>query len=258
MEDLLQQHEIAKYLKYPEITPVVLEKTVSTNSLLRDFAKEGKPEGTFLLTDWQTGGRGRHGQTFYSPCKTGLYMSLLLRPPFDFSKAVYLTTACAVCAAEAVEQFGASPGIKWVNDLYLDGKKVAGILTEAVEGCVIVGIGLNLYAPKEGFPNELSSVAGHLFPQEVLNLKNRLAAEWANRFWEEYRHLDVSNFIARYRERSILPGKTVDVLRADGNFAATVKEINDRCELVVETFDGKCLTLSSGEVSIRLQKTLKI
>lgn len=251
MKDRLRQSHI-KSLLHSALTPVVLDCAESTNTLLRQWAKDGNPEGTLLLTDHQTAGRGRRGRHFHSPKGTGLYMSLLLRPTFGLEQSVYLTTACAVCAAEAVETLGVSLGIKWVNDLYKDGKKVAGILTEATENGIIVGIGLNLYAPTEGFPKELSGIATHIFDTETADLKNRLAAEWANRFWTEYEVLDSGHFLDRYRARSVLLGKPITVLRADGDIPAVAKAINDRCELVVETIDGKCLTLSSGEVSIRL------
>lgn len=252
MNDRLEQQNIAKLLEFDAITPVVLESVPSTNTLLHEWADAGRPEGTLLLTDHQTAGRGRRGRSFHSPQGTGLYMSLLLRPTFGLEQAVFLTTACAVCAAEAVEALGVSLGIKWVNDLYRDGKKVAGILTEAVDGGIIVGIGLNLYPPKDGFPAEIQEIAGSIFDHEIPGLKNRLAAEWADRFWAEYQTLSPAHFLDRYRARSVLLGRAVTVLRPEGGIPAIARAINDRCELVVETFDGKCLTLSSGEVSIRL------
>lgn len=252
MNDILQQEVISRLLAYPQITPTVLERATSTNTLLRELARQGAPEGTFLITDYQTAGRGRRGRSFYSPAGTGLYMSLLLRPTFGLEQATFLTTACAVAAAEALETFGISLGIKWVNDLYRGEQKVAGILTEAIDGGIVVGIGLNLYPPHGGFPEELSSIATSIFDAEIPDLKNRLAAEWADRFWKEYLDLDPQHFLSRYRARSILTDRPVTVIRGEEEIAAIARSINDRCELIVELSDGKCLTLSSGEVRIRI------
>lgn len=252
MMDCLDRQQIAARLKYPELCPDVLECAPSTNTRLRELAKQGASEGTFLITDYQTAGRGRRGRTFFSPKGTGLYMSLLLCPSFGLEKATLLTTACAVAAAEAVETFGVSLGIKWVNDLFLDGHKVAGILTEATEHGIIVGIGFNLYPPQGGFPHEIASTATFIFETEQENIKNRLAAEWANRFWKEYQNLTSESCLSRYRERSVLTDRPVTVIRGDEELSAMVRAINDRFELIVELSDGNCLTLSSGEVRIRV------
>lgn len=251
MIDCLARERIKEMLRFPELCPAILEEASSTNTLLRELAVEGVPEGTLLVTDYQTAGRGRRGRSFYSPKGTGLYMSLLLRPAFGIEQAVYLTTACAVAAAEAVEACGVSVGIKWVNDLYLNDRKVAGILTEAIDGGIIVGIGFNLYQPKDGFPAELESIATAVFSEETENLKNRLAAEWVNRFWTIYKNLDPKVYLDRYRSRSILTDRRITMLRNDEELCGIVRGINERCELVVELDDGKCQTLSSGEVQIR-------
>ena len=252
MKDLLRKEMIESFLTVPDCHVTVLDEAASTNTLLRELAADGAPEGTLLVTDYQTAGRGRRGRTFYSPKGTGLYMSLLLRPSFGPEQAVYLTTACAVAAVEAVEQLGVSLGIKWVNDLFLNDRKVAGILTEATENGIIVGIGLNLYPPCDGFPKELQTIATSIFTDETENLKNRLAAEWVNRFWTLYQNLAPEHYLKRYRDYSILINRPVTMIRDGVELCGIVREINEQCQLVVELNDGKCQTLSSGEVQIRV------
>ena len=252
MVDCLESQRIKEMLKYSELCPTVLECASSTNTQLRELAEKGAPEGMLLITDYQTAGRGRHGRNFFSPKGTGLYMSLLLRPTFGLEQATLLTTACAVAAAEAVETLGISLGIKWVNDLFLNGRKVAGILVEAIQSGIIVGIGFNLYPPEGGFPSEISEIATAIFEKEEGGTKNRLAAEWANRFWNEYQNLSADSCLIRYRERSILNDSPIVIIQGEEQIPAIARGINDRFELIAELSDGKCLTLSSGEVRIRV------
>ena len=143
-------------------------------------------------------------------------------------------------------------GIKWVNDLFLNGRKVAGILVEAIQSGIIVGIGFNLYPPEGGFPSEISEIATAIFEKEEGGTKNRLAAEWANRFWDEYQHLNADRCLNRYRNRLILTDCPILIIRGEEQIPAIAKGINDRFELIAELLDGKCLTLSSGEVRIRI------
>ena len=159
------------------LTLEVLSCVDSTNSLLREKANAGIPEGYVVLAGQQTGGRGRMGRRFYSPPDTGLYLSLLLRPTHLLpSEAVGITTMAAVAACRSIEEV--SPGdaqIKWVNDIYLGGKKVCGILTEASIGLesgsldyAVVGVGFNVCAPEDGFPGGLSQIAGGRRLPEIL------------------------------------------------------------------------------------------
>ena len=129
-----------------------------------------------VLGDTQTAGRGRRGHSFFSPPGAGLYLSLTLTPPSGPGSAVGITTRAAVCTAAAIEKLcGISCGIKWVNDLYREGKKVCGILTEAVGGSVVVGIGVNLAA--SAVPAELREIVGWL---DCPELREPLAAEIVN------------------------------------------------------------------------------
>ena len=147
------------------------DRVPSTNALLREQAFSGAPEGTVLLAASQSQGRGRMGRPFFSPADTGVYLSLLLRPKTG-EAAGRVTTMAALAACQAVSALsGQDAGIKWVNDVFLNGKKVSGILTEATfsleDGTpdyVVLGAGFNLYAPQGGFPEELADVAGAFCP----------------------------------------------------------------------------------------------
>ena len=153
------------------VEALVYGRVGSTNTELARLAREGAPEYTAVVALEQTAGRGRAGRSFYSPAGAGVYFSLLLRPGFSAGRAAELITpACAVAAAGAAELLTGEPArIKWVNDVYLRGRKVCGILTEAAQGAggaldwVIAGIGVNLAEPEGGYPEELAGRAGALY-----------------------------------------------------------------------------------------------
>ena len=231
------------------------DRVPSTNALLRQLADQGAAEGTVILANAQTEGRGRMGRQFYSPGDTGIYLSLLLRPR-DFSpdQALQLTTMAAAAACTAIEEVtGIRPGIKWVNDLLLDEKKICGILTEAAFNLetvsldyAVAGLGLTLYAPRDGFPPELADIAAPLLPSPVPGTRNRLISAFLNRFGDLYRSRSFSQAAEVYRSRCLVLGKTV----IQNSVPLQVLDVNDRCQLVVRDPEGQIRTLSYGEVSI--------
>lgn len=235
----------------------------STNSEARRLATQGAAEGTLVIAEEQYQGRGRQGRQFFSPSSTGLYMSLLLRPKEEVSPLL-ITTAAAVAVAQAVEEIvGITAQIKWVNDIYCREKKVCGILTEGTFSqnskklqYAILGIGINLLPPPEGFPKDIQNRAGSLYEQEKppIFLKEKLAATVVKNFWKWYKNLNAKTYLDEYRRRSMLLGKTVEVLTVAGTVTdvAVVTGISDTFALQVTTTDGTKKELSSGEVSIRL------
>ena len=257
--DILSQPAVGKYLM-PENRDVeihVYRSVSSTNRVLRDLAADGAPEGCVILAGEQTAGRGRRGRSFFSPPDTGLYLSVLLRPREDWGqKPTALTTMAAVAACEAIEAVsGRAASIKWVNDVYLDGKKVCGILTEAAIGLeagaldyAVVGVGINVSPPRDGFPDDLTPIAGTVFPAPVSDGKNRLAAEFLNRFLACYRKPD--NYAARYRARCRFLGRPITVLSPEGAWPAVALDVDEECRLLVRGRDGKERTLFSGEIRI--------
>lgn len=233
----------------------------STNNRLKAAAEAGAAEGLALLAEQQTAGRGRLGRSFYSPVGAGLYISLLLRPRLPMEQVTLITTAAAVAAAEAVERAtGREIGIKWVNDLYYRGKKICGILTEAsmdLEGgglaYAVVGIGINVLPPPEGFPEELRDRATALYDTPGAcppDMRSRLAAELLNTFWTLYRRLPDRTFLADYRRRSILTGREIAFLLRGEPCRGVVRTIDDEARLVVRLPDGREERLLSGEVTI--------
>lgn len=257
--DILSARGVKKYLKSNfEIT--VHPSVTSTNTVLRALAEQGAPEGTVVIAGEQTGGRGRMGRTFFSPPDSGVYLSLLLRPVnADPRQTVTLTAAAAVALCQAIESVSENhPEIKWVNDIFLDGRKVSGILTEAAFGLesgvpeyVVVGVGINAYAPECGFPPDLAKIAGFLWNNTIPDGKNRLAAEFLNRFWQLYTTGDPRAFLEDYRRRSLVVGKDVTVIAGGRETPARALGIDENCRLLVRYENGETVALSYGEVRIQ-------
>lgn len=260
--DVLSETGVRKYL-LPETNCPSLQvyaSVTSTNSLLKEAAIGGAPEGTALIAARQTAGRGRRGRSFFSPDGTGLYISLLLRPKMSAEESTMLTTLAAVAMCEAIGELSAkSPGIKWVNDIFLSGRKVCGILTEASMDMesggleyAILGLGVNVYAPEGGFPAEIRDVAGCVLDAPLPDARNRLAGTFLNAFWRRYLSGDRTGYIDAYRRLSLALGKRVTVLLPEGGKPALVTGIDERCRLLIRYDDGTEGMLSSGEISIRL------
>lgn len=261
--DVISAPGIMKYLKggaAPEPNIEVYKNVSSTNTVLREKASAGAPAGTVVVAARQSGGRGRMGRGFYSPADTGIYISLLLRPELAAEQAVLITTMAAVAVCKAIESAAnAEPEIKWVNDVFLNGKKICGILTEAAfdmeSGALeyaVLGVGINAYAPAGGFPEALKDVAGYVFPARERDLRNRLAAQFLNEFFDLYARPDQREFVDEYRRRSMVTGKRISVISAGEPRQATAIAIDDDCRLRVRYDDGQEQLLSSGEISIRL------
>lgn len=230
----------------------------STNSKARELAVGGAKEGTLILADSQSMGRGRKGREFVSPKGSGIYMSIILRPKFSAEESLFITTAAAVAVAQAIEKVcGSKTGVKWVNDVYIGGKKVCGILTEAaldVESggidYAVLGIGINVYPPKGGFPENIKDIAGACCNTAVPLLRSRLVAEVYSRFFAIYEKGCGAEFMAEYRRRSNVLGQSITVWRGNESFSAKALDIDDRGGLIIER-NGSCEVLSSGEITIR-------
>lgn len=260
--DLLSAPGIEKHLTVSGLRLEIFRSVSSTNTVLKKYAEDGAAEGTVLVAGEQTAGKGRLGRGFYSPPDSGLYISALLRPWMEAEKASLITTIASVAVCEALEKVAeVNPQIKWVNDVFLNGKKICGILTEASFGMesrrleyAVLGVGINVFSPAAGFPDDIADVAGSVFDDQGGDMKNHIAAEFLNRFFFWYDKLESREFVPEYRRRSMVTGRGINVISGAGIRAATALEIDDDCRLVVRYDDGEVEALSSGEISIRIRK----
>ncbi len=235
----------------------VLEETDSTNRVAKQLAQMGAEEGTLVVAKRQSMGKGRLGRSFFSP-EGGIYMSMVLRPRIAPEKAVLITTCAAVAVARAIGKVcGLDAGIKWVNDIFINGKKVCGILAEAemnpetaMPEYVVLGIGINV--KKQSVPEELKEIVGCLEEYGMLPEKKEelLVAVWEE-FGFFYEKLSTAVYMKEYKERSILLGREVTVFAANGEYKAVVSDIDEEGHLIIER-DGMLQRISSGEVSVRL------
>lgn len=236
------------------------EETDTTNNRARELALEGAPEGTLVVAEKQTAGRGRRGKVWESPLGTGIWMSLVLRPQIMPAEASVLTLLCGLATAEAIKaETGLSAGIKWPNDILINGKKAVGILTEmdcemSEVHFVIPGIGINVNTAS--FPPEITDIATSLYLECGKTVsRRRLVHKVLERLEEHYEtFLRTGSFTAMledYRKHCITLGKEVHVLGREPFFAEAL-DITPEGELLVRRADnGKEEVVFSGEVSIR-------
>lgn len=232
-----------------------MESVDSTNTRLKELARQGAPHGTVVAALGQTGGRGRLGRSFASP-PGGLYLSILWRPDFPPEKAARLSCAGALAASAAIEEVcGISPNIKWPNDLLLNGKKISGILTEAAwqgegGGFVIVGTGINVNT--EQFPEGLKGIASSLYLETGRHWDlEQLAAAFIARLDSVYQGWgeDGGAFIEEYRRRCITPGRDILIDHEGGRARVHALSVEDDYSLLIRWPDGKTEKKSFGEIS---------
>jgi BirA family biotin operon repressor/biotin-[acetyl-CoA-carboxylase] ligase len=220
----------------------------STNDLAKQKAESGAPHGLTITADAQTAGRGRQGRTWVAPPKSSLLMSVLARPVTDHHKLAPLAAALAV--AETAEALGDREAkIKWPNDVWLDGRKVSGILVEARpdhdadRSWVIVGIGLNTSIKLDEMPEDLQLTATTLGLPVGTDALTPLVARL-----DHWLTSDSADVVQAWRGRDALAGRGISW--ADG--AGTASGIDDSGNLVVELADGSTTALTAGEVHLKL------
>lgn len=233
----------------------------STNTRLKELAAQGAPQGTVVIADSQTGGRGRRGRSFYSPAGAGIYMSVLLRPGCRPAELMHLTCAAAAAACDAVEKAaGIRPGIKWTNDLVYGKRKLAGILTElglSPQGTVdwaIIGIGINCCQAAADFPEDIRGIAGSLASVTGKAIdRSRVAAAMLEALEQMNRALlsEKDAMLDRYRRDCITLGQEIALVRGDEIRHGRALDIDSEGALIVEFGPGQVETVNSGEVSVR-------
>jgi len=228
----------------------------STNTEAKRAAAEGAPD-SFFIARRQSAGRGRLGRSFISP-EGGIYMSYLCHPDMPPRDAVMLTAYAAVAVCEAIEELtSARPGIKWVNDVYLGGKKLSGILTEGAFSengesfsYAVIGIGINVLS--RPMPRDVAAIATSLEDEceKVPDIAS-LAAAVACRLIR-FSEVPRSEYMEKYKGASVITGKRVYVTAADNAYFARAHRVLDDASLAVITDKGEEIILRSGEVTVKI------
>ena len=233
----------------------------STNTHLKQLAREGAPNGTVVIAGCQTAGRGRMERSFQSPAGKGLYLSVLLRPDLPPERLLPVTALAGVAACDAVERScGVRPGVKWPNDLVLGGKKLCGILTELgldaeLKPWLVVGIGINVSQTAADFSPEVAALATSLAAQlqREVSLAALAAAliDSVDRLYAALTEDSTEAYLTAYRRDCVNLGRAVQLISADGRReTAEAVDVDDTFGLIVRTAEGE-KTVRSGEVSVR-------
>lgn len=252
---------IKSYMKSP-VKIEYIPNVTSTNDIIMEYGRKGIEEFIAVVADSQSSGRGRKGRIFYSPDNAGTYFSILLRPNINFSESLYITTAAAAAVTEALKQlYNMDTEIKWVNDVYYNGRKICGILTEAhidMESGTVdyaaLGIGINVFEPENSYHKDIRNIAGAAFCRSMFDNKIRceITAKVIDIFYEYYKNLSDMTFLNTYKSRSFLTGKNVTIEKNGIVQKAFVKGIDDKCRLSVMLENGIEENLNSGEVNLSL------
>ena len=248
-----------KGMTVPEITYYPL--TDSTNERAKIYALEHPYDGDtrVFIADEQTAGRGRRGRSFVSKCGAGIYISILTHPKGSGFDATRITAKAAVALARATDSLaGVRCDIKWVNDIYLGGKKLAGILVEGAmrdDGklpYIIVGMGINVY--KNAISEEISDIATSIEGETNIRVdRSELAANIVSEFLRATDVLSEEEAFLDYRSRSFIIGREVTVMKLSESYKAQVLDLNPDYSLLLKKENGEIESLFTGEVSLRLK-----
>ena len=227
-----------------------LDTVDSTNTYLKALVSQGACPGTVVIAEAQTAGRGRFGRSFFSPKGSGIYMSVYLRPETD--KLTLITTAAAVALRRSIKNSsGADTDIKWINDIYKDGKKLCGILAEGVNGGVIVGIGVNFGKFSQPLPEDIADSATYLADRDTPELKEKLINEIIINLTEVSENLRDPGILEEYRKYSTVIGKTVEYTINNEKSEALAIGIDGDGALIIKDRSGRIATLTSGSVTVK-------
>lgn len=227
-------------------------ETKSTQTDAKEGIEAGNKGNTLYLSTCQTAGRGRFQRPYYSPSQGGIYMSLHIQPNLPYEKLPSYTLLVAAAVYRAIKNLTmVEVDIKWVNDIYLKNKKIAGILTEAMTSVetglvtdVIIGLGINFSI--EDFPEDLKEKAGSLFKPPAPISRNELISE----IWNCFYNTDPDELFYLYKERSIVLGKEITFQRNGQDEKGMARDISNTGQLQVELEDKRNIWLNSGEISL--------
>ena len=264
--DVLTEAEIRYRMGRTEIIGAEMhcfDEIDSTNTYARQLAQAGAPDGTVVIADFQTAGRGRMGRSFQSPRGKGIYLTALLRPDLPPERLMPVTALAGVAVCDAVERVcGLRPGLKWPNDPVLGNRKLCGVLTEmALEGetgrvqHLAVGIGINVGQRAEDFDGEVAEIATSL-SMELGRPVSRpeltaVLLEELDRMYAALRKNELGAYLDAYRRDCVNLGKTVQLIGFEGRETVTAVNVDEAFGLVVRDANGVERTVRSGEVSVR-------
>ena len=233
----------------------------STNTCAKRLALEGAADGTVIIAEFQTAGRGRMGRSFQSPAGKGIYLSVLLRPDVPTERLAVVTPLAGIAVCDAVEAVcGVRPGLKWPNDPVLGNRKLCGILTEAVtqpDGttALILGIGINVLQTEADFDPEIRSVATSLLAETGRAVsRETLTEKLLERLERAYCALKAGTWSAwreTYRKDCVHLGRQIRLIGPNGQETATALDVDETFGLIVEQEDGTVRTVRTGEISVR-------
>lgn len=258
----MKREEILKNLKNT-IDIIIYDEISSSNTIAKGLAQEGAKEYTTVIAKRQTSGRGRLGRSFISNDENGLYMTMILRPKISADKCAIITALASVAVLEAIEDTSKKDAkIKWVNDIYINDKKVCGILTEAKFNSnsttldyVACGIGINITPPPNGFDDEIKDIAGAIFEKAPACYKEILCAKIIDNLIYHYNRIEEKSYMSKYKRKSNIIGRDVDVYVGDRIISGFALDITDEAELVVVDATRKTYTFNSGEARVRKKES---
>lgn len=232
----------------------VYDTVGSTQDIGKSLIADHPVTHAIVTANSQTRGRGRYGKSFYSPQDTGIYMSLCIKVGKPIESCLSITFATAVAVSRVIERHSSRKAeIKWVNDIWIDGRKSTGILTEAVTdpesgmlGHVVIGIGMNLRT--RDFPDDVKDIAFSIDDMDIS--RSHLIGEIAAEVFEVLKDPDSLDIYEEYKHRSLVLGRDIYWISGDKRLTGRAMDINRAGNLVVETTSGQVI-LNSGEVSIR-------
>lgn len=257
MNTLSKQEILSKLNKeYQNFDIQIFDTITSTN----DFAKEivnsnNFSNGTTIISNTQTGGRGRFGRTFFSPSDTGIYLSTIFSGPLKIQDVSLVTIVSAVAVCNTISKLtNLKPQIKWINDVYLNNKKVCGILVENVNDntnlnskAVVVGIGINVSTSV--FPQDIKDIATSIMADVS---RNTFIAELLNNLYDLLKDVHSKKVIDEYKKLSLVLGKEISYTINNEICFATAVDINDKGNLVVKDRNKNLIILECNEISVKL------
>lgn len=262
-EDLISEKIINQYLslKGQSRNITYLDTVDSTNTFAKKILLEEKSSPDVIIANTQTAGRGRLGRDFFSPKDNGIYCTFILEPFLKLENSILITVAASVAVSRAIEKVtGIQTSIKWINDIYVEEKKVAGILTEAVTNFetgiidkIILGIGINFNSLNTQLPEEIVNKAGYLYSGNTEGItRNQLIAELIIEIDKCILGIEDAEMLKYYKSKSMVIGKFVNVLNLgkETSIRGKAVDIDKHGFLIIETETG-LITLNSGEISIR-------